>query len=77
MLHGPLYGIPIHALASALAVARVDQNKFYLTDTLSGPLIGTLMSLGTAKYYRQANQEYLVAPHVGGDLVGLRLYYQF
>jgi hypothetical protein len=64
VLYGPLIGVPAYLLASLVAVARLDANKHYLSDTVAGALLGTLIGLGTAKFHKKEKQRLFLSASV-------------
>ena len=77
VFYGPVYGIPSYALASAIALSRIDRNKHYLTDTMTGALLGTLVGLGTARFHKERVAGFFVVPETTVDRLGIRIHHRF
>lgn len=43
--HGIMYGVPAYMMASLVGFSRINDNKHYLFDVLSGALVGTMYGL--------------------------------
>ncbi len=77
VFYGPLYGIPSYALASLIALSRLDANKHWASDTLAGALLGTLIGLGTAKFHKKESSNFFIVPTVGDGSPGISLVHIF
>lgn len=77
VFYGPWVGIPSYALASMIALSRIDANKHVVTDTLAGALLGTLIGLGTAKFHKKEFPNFFLVPTVGESSAGLSLVHIF
>lgn len=77
IFHGPLYGIPSYALASMIALSRMDANKHFATDTMAGALLGTLIGLGVAKFHKKEFKNFFVIPTASNDFAGMTFIHTF
>lgn len=64
VFYGPWFGVPAYALAGGIALARLDANKHFASDTAAGALLGTLIGLGTAKFHKKKKPDFFVMPIV-------------
>lgn len=72
-LHGPKYGIPAYAISTMIGLSRLDDNKHFLTDVVSGLLLGTLVGYGTSKFHKKENANLFVAPMISANTAGVSL----
>jgi len=77
VFYGPLYGIPSYAVATMIALSRLDKNKHFASDTVAGALLGTLIGLGTAKFHKKEYSNFFIVPTVSHDRAGLTLMHMF
>jgi membrane-associated phospholipid phosphatase len=77
VFHGPLYGIPSYALASMIAMSRLDANKHFASDTMAGALLGTLIGLGTAKFHKKEFKDLFIAPVAPNGAPGISFIHNF
>lgn len=72
-VYGPWAGIPSYALASLIALSRLDDNKHFVSDVLFGATIGTAFALGTARFHKKENHSLFVVPQMNLDSMGISL----
>lgn len=77
MMYGWKAGVPAYALASLVALARVDAYKHFPSDVLMGATIGTVIAYGTSKFHKKLHNDFAIVPEVGKDRYGLLLYHEF
>jgi membrane-associated phospholipid phosphatase len=77
IFYGPLYGVPAYALASLVALSRIDANKHWASDTAAGAVLGTLIGLGTAKFHKKEFSKYFIVPTIDEKSAGLALIHPF
>lgn len=77
VMYGPKVGVPMYALASLVAVSRVDSFKHFASDVLMGAVLGTVIGWGTARYHKKLHQNFALSPDIGPDRYGLVLHHAF
>lgn len=77
VFYGPLYGIPSYAIATMIALSRLDKNKHFASDTVAGALLGTLIGLGTAQFHKKEYSNFFIMPTVSRERAGLTLVHLF
>ncbi|MBI4373328.1 MAG: phosphatase PAP2 family protein [Deltaproteobacteria bacterium] len=77
VFYGPLFGVPAYALAGTIALARIDSNKHFVSDTMAGAVLGTLVGLGTAKFHKAEKSDLFVVPTMLESGAGISLVKMF
>ena len=75
--YGPWWSIPAYSLAGLVSVARMDDNKHFLSDVIFGATIGTAFAAGTSRFHRQGDVRTMVTPVVQDGRVGLEVRHLF
>jgi membrane-associated phospholipid phosphatase len=76
--YGLRVSIPAFLTATFTSVARVQEDKHFLSDTIFGGVLGTIVGLAVGKLHKAKNGwGVLVVPHVKGDEYGMRLSFRF
>ena len=75
------YGLPVaipsYAVASIVAVSRLDSNVHHLTDVLAGAVIGTAVGVGTSLAHKHEHADFLFLPQVSSNEAGVVFYKNF
>ena len=69
--------IPSYAVASVVAVSRLDGNVHYLTDVLAGAVLGTAVGIGTSLAHKNEHADFLLLPQVSSNEIGFVFYKNF
>ena len=71
MMYGPKVGVPLYALATLVAIARVDSYKHFPSDVLMGAVLGSFIAYGTTKFHKKLHNNFALSPNVGKGRYGL------
>ena len=77
MMYGPKVGVPLYALASLVAIARVDSFKHFPSDVLMGAVLGSFIAYGTTKFHKKLHNNFALSPNVGKGRYGLLVTHDF
>ncbi|MDO8461356.1 MAG: phosphatase PAP2 family protein [Deltaproteobacteria bacterium] len=61
-IYGPWAGIPAYAVASLVALSRLDDNKHFASDVLFGATIGTAFAMGTGRFHKKEKPQFFITP---------------
>ncbi|MBI3076628.1 MAG: phosphatase PAP2 family protein [Deltaproteobacteria bacterium] len=76
--YGWRVGVPAYLLAAFISVARIQDQKHFLSDTVFGAGLGTVMALGVRQVHRRAAPPRVqVLPLVARNLAGLLVHVDF
>jgi len=77
MMYGPKVGIPLYALATLVAISRVDEFQHFPSDVLMGAILGSFIAYGTTKFHKKLHNNFAVSPQIGGGRYGLVVHHAF
>lgn len=77
VIYGPWAGLPAYALASTVALSRLDSNEHHLSDVVFGATLGTALALGTAQFHKKENPSLFIYPQLSTKTYGLGARYAF
>jgi len=60
-------GVPSYALATLVSVSRLDSHSHWLSDVVMGSVLGSVIGVGTARFFRNENPKYFLSPTVTRD----------
>ena len=78
--HSPYWGIPAYALATLVAIQRMNDNAHYLHDVVAGATIGVMYGVGVSRLLNRKNNtntELTVLPTFDGNGFSAQFTYKF
>lgn len=78
VMYGPKVGVPAYAVATLIALSRVDSYKHFPSDILMGMTLGSVIGYGTARFHHKLHQKHLsIGPVVGPNSYGIFVTHDF
>ncbi len=69
--------LPSYAVATVVALNRLDDKSHFLTDVVMGAVIGTVVGVGAARFQKKDKPNYFLTPQVSRDRTTLSFTYIF
>jgi len=73
MMYGPKAGVPAYALASLVAISRVDSYKHFASDVLMGAVLGSTIAYGTSRYHKKIHNNFVLTPSFSSEMYGFNI----
>ena len=73
MMYGPKAGVPAYALATLVAISRVDSDKHFASDVLMGAVLGSAIAYGTSRYHKKIHNNFVLTPSFSSDMYGFNI----
>lgn len=74
MMYGWKFGVPAYALASAVALSRVDAHTHFPSDVVMAAALGTVLAYGTSRLHKRLHNHFMtIVPNCSNNQYGLLL----